>query len=254
MKPWILAAAAVLAWTGPAGAEVSLESFFPIVTRRPVIEYEIEMRTAHEGRRDGRDTTASIAVEWPVLPRWGVSLSVPVVLSEPTRAASTAGIGDVELETKLVVHASDDRRALATTGLSVTLPTGSGDRRLGGATVLEPFATLGFAVKELLIVSDVGYVASLDGPRRGQRRIHAGLAVGRPLGASVIPFLALTAASTLESGVRDDGPRRSLEAYLGTGINVRILPRATLGLGAQFPLTPARVLDYALFATIDWDL
>jgi hypothetical protein len=37
-------------------------------------------------------------------------------------------------------------------------------------------------------------------------------------------------------------------------MNVQIAPRATLGLGVQLPLTRARALDYALFATIDWEL
>src|SRR5205807_1940280 len=120
--------------------------------------------TAHEQRRDGRDTALSVAIEAPVLPRWGVSLSVPVVLGEPVRAPTTAGIGDVELETKLVVHASADRRALVTAGLSLTLPTGSEAHRLGGATLLEPFAAVGLTLNDLLIVSDVGYVLALKGP------------------------------------------------------------------------------------------
>jgi len=81
------------------------------------------------------------------------------------------------------------------------------------------------------------------------------LAGGRPVGKTSLPFLALTMASTLDrAGARDDTPRGRVEAYLGPGLNVRILPRATLGLAAQFPLTPACMLDYALFTTIDWDL
>jgi hypothetical protein len=255
VRTGVVAIAAVLACAAPVGAEVSLDAFFPIVTRRPVIEHEVEMRATHEHRRDARDTAISLAVEGAVLPRWGVSLSVPVALTEPVSAPSTAGIGDVELETKLVLHAAGDGRAMVTTGLSLTLPTGSERRRLGGATVLEPFAAVGFAVSDVLIVSDVGYVVAVEGPQRDQRRLHAGLAVGRPVGRDFVPFLALTAASTLERGsARDDTRRGRVEVYLGPGLNVRILPRATLGLGAQFPLTPARVLDYALFTTIDWDL
>ncbi len=84
---------------------------------------------------------------------------MPIVFSDPATAPSAAGIGDVELETKLVVYASGDRRALVTAGLALTLPTGSEDRRLGGTLVVEPFAALGFVVSDLLIVSDVGYVS-----------------------------------------------------------------------------------------------
>jgi hypothetical protein len=250
-----LAIAVVLLTAAPASAEATLESFFPIVTRRPVIEYEVELRATHAKPRDARDTTASLAIETPLLPRWGVSLSVPMVFIDPATAPSAAGIGDVELETKLVVYASGDRRALVTAGLSLTLPTGSDDRRLGGALLLEPFAAVGFVVDDLLIVSDVGYIAALEGSPRDQRRIHAGLAIGRPIGRHVLPFLTLTAVGTLDrASERDDQRRRGLEVYLGSGLNVRILPRATLGVGVQLPVTRARALDYALFTTIDWDL
>jgi hypothetical protein len=255
VKVGVLAIAAVLLCAAPVGAQVSLESFFPIFTRRPVIEYEVELRTAHEQRSDGRDTMASLALEAPLLPRWGVSLSVPIVFSDPRTGPSTAGVGDVELETKLVVFVSDDRRALGAAGLSLTLPTGSEARRLGGATVIEPFAAIGLAVSDLLIVSDIAYVVAVDGPRRDQRRIRASVAVGRPVRQHFIPFLALTAAGTLKSGAdRDIDRRGGPEVYLGPGLNVRILPRATLGLGVQLPLTRARVLDYAVFTTLDWDL
>jgi hypothetical protein len=47
---------------------------------------------------------------------------------------------------------------------------------------------------------------------------------------------------------------RNAEVGLAPGVNVQIAPRATLGLGVQLPLTRARALDYALFATIDWEL
>jgi hypothetical protein len=254
VKAGVLAVAAALASAAPASAE-SLESFFPILTRRPVLEYEVELRATHEKRREARDTTAALAIETPLLPRWGVSLSVPIVFSDPATAPSAAGIGDVELETKLVVHASGDGRAMVTAGVSLTLPTGSEDRRLGGALVIEPFAALGLVVNDLLIVSDVGYIASLEGPLRDQRRIHGGLAIGRPIGRHLIPFLTLTAAGTLDRPTpHEDRRRPGLEVYLGPGLNMRILPRATLGLAVQVPVTRARVLDYALFTTIDWDL
>jgi hypothetical protein len=75
------------------------------------------------------------------------------------------------------------------------------------------------------------------------------------MGRYLIPLLALTAASTLESADgHDAGRRESFELYLAPGVNVQIAPRATLGLGVQLPLTRARALDYALFATIDWEL
>ena len=72
----------------PAAAQTPLDAFFPLLTRRPVIEHEIEMRIVHENRHDERETTISLGIEWPILPRWGVALSVPLAFSEPRDAPS----------------------------------------------------------------------------------------------------------------------------------------------------------------------
>ena len=227
LRAGALVAAGVLAvFAGvatPAATQVPLDAFFPLLTRRPVIEHEIEMRTVHEHRYDTRKTTVSLGIEWPILPRWGVALSVPLAFNDPRDAPSTAGTGDVELESKVILFASADRRVIVTVGLTLTLPTGSERRGLGGETVIEPFAAVGLVAADLLIVSDVGYVMTVGGPHRDQRRIHA-------------------------------GRRGGFELYVAPGLNVQIASRATLGLGVQLPLTRARVLDYALFATIDWEL
>ena len=62
MRACVLAIAAALVGAAPVGAQVALESFFPIVTRRPVIEHEVEMRATHDKRRNARDTAVSLAV------------------------------------------------------------------------------------------------------------------------------------------------------------------------------------------------
>jgi hypothetical protein len=238
----------LLGLAAPVSAESPFEHFFPLVVRRPVIEHEIELRTVHEQRRDGRETEASLGFESPITPRWGISLSIPLVFNGPRDGPSTAGPGDLELESKVMLFASPDRRTLLTAGLALTLPTGSGRRGLGGRTALEPFAALGVIAGEFLIVSDVGYVATFEGPEAGRRRLHASLAVGRPVGPRVLPLLALTTEYTIHGA---DG---RVELYLTPGVNVRILPRATLGLGIQLPVTGARAFDQAYYATLEWDL
>lgn len=52
-------------------------------------------------------------------------------------------------------------------------------------------------------------------------------------------------------GAALDAERAQL--YLTPGVNVRVFPRATLGLGVQPPLTGARVFDYALLGSLDWE-
>jgi hypothetical protein len=197
----------------------------------------------------------SLAIERPILPRWGVSLSMPFTFSDPQDGAATAGAGDLELESKAILSESPDGRLLVTAGLALTLPTGSARRGLGGRTTLEPFAAIGLVAGDLLIVSDIGYVMTVGGPGRDGRRIHATLAAARPIGQRFIPLLALTAASTLNGADgREAGQRRRVELYLASGLNVRIFSRATLGLGVQIPLAGARLLDHRLFVSIDWDL
>jgi len=232
-------------------AEGPLESFFPLVARRPVIEHELEMRTVHRTRRNGGETVTSLAVEGPILPRWGVSLSIPLAFNEPRDGAVVAGAGDFELESKAILSASPDGRLLMTAGLALTLPTGSARRGLGGQTALEPFAAVGLIADRLLIVSDIGYIMTVGGPDRDERRIHATLAVARPIGRRFIPLLALTAASTLEAG--NASRRGGVEVYVTPGINVR-LPRATLGLGVQLPVAGTRTLDHTVVLSVDWDL
>jgi hypothetical protein len=239
----------------PVDAGEPLEAFFPLVARRPVIEREIEIRGVHEASRDGRETVTSMAIEGPILPRWGVSLTMPLAFGDPRAGASTAGAGDLELESKVIFSASADGRALAAAGLGLTLPTGSERRGLGGQTALEPFAVVGLAAGDLLIVSDFGYVMTIAGPHRDERRIHGTLALAHPVGQRLLPLLALTAASTLENrNGRAVSQRGRLELYVTPGMNVRVLPRATLGFGVQVPVTGTRVLDHAFFVTIDWDL
>ena len=250
----ILALVLALGVPTSASAQASLDSFYPIVARRPVIEHEVELRTTHEGRRGASDTTVSIAVEGPILPRWGVSLAVPIVISDPREAPSAAGIGDVELESKVVLLASRDHRALVTVGLAVALPTGSERRGLGGSTVIEPFVALGLALGDWLTVADVRYAATVAGAQRDARQIGGTWAVGRAFGASLTPFVGVTAWGARKGAGERDGERPlRLESYATAGLNVRLASRVTLGIGVQLPLTRARSFDHALSTTLDWD-
>src|SRR5262245_56038213 len=85
----------------PASAEDDFQNvpfFYPLVTRRPVIERELELKVQHDKGRDGRTTEVTGALEWPVLPRWQVELEVPLVFTSPRDGADNAGIGDLRLE------------------------------------------------------------------------------------------------------------------------------------------------------------
>src|SRR5437773_10625209 len=76
--------------------EANLEFFYPIVTRRPVIERELEFKLEQSKNREGRKTELSTAVEWPVLHRWQIELEVHYVINFPTDDAPTGGPGDLQ--------------------------------------------------------------------------------------------------------------------------------------------------------------
>src|SRR5437016_11640892 len=111
--------------TVPAYAEDEFQNipfFYPLVTRRPVIERELEFRVLHEKSRDGRTTEATGAIEWPLLPRWQVELEVPLVFRSPRDGADAGGIGDLRLENKVAVWNSIDHSAHVAVGPEARFP------------------------------------------------------------------------------------------------------------------------------------
>src|SRR5438552_10720173 len=94
----VLLAAVVLLSAVPAFAEDEFQNipfFYPLVTRRPVIERELELRVVHDKGRDGRSTEVRGAIEWPLLPRWQVELEVPLIFASPARGRDAGGLGDL---------------------------------------------------------------------------------------------------------------------------------------------------------------
>src|SRR5947209_19895085 len=87
--------------TNPPGAQDSIQNvafFYPLRTRRPVIERELEVRVAHAKGRDGRTTEAAAALELPILPRWQVEIEVPLVFQDPKDGEAQGGVGDLSAE------------------------------------------------------------------------------------------------------------------------------------------------------------
>src|SRR5438552_17713728 len=87
-------------------ADPNLEFFYPLVTGRPVIERELELKVAHVKSREGRETTVVGAIELPLLPRWQIELEVPIVLREPRDGGFAGGAGDLQMEHKLLLFKS----------------------------------------------------------------------------------------------------------------------------------------------------
>src|SRR5712692_7202532 len=155
----------------PAYAEDEFQNipfFYPLVTRRPVIERELELRVLHDKGRDGRSTEVTGAIEWPLLPPWQVELEVPLILASPAQGRDAGGVGDLRLENKIAVWNSIDHSAQLAVGLEARFPTGSARRGLGGEAAVEPFVTGGFAFGSFDILADVAWEFNINAHVKGR--------------------------------------------------------------------------------------
>src|SRR5262249_41704900 len=84
----LLVLSPVCAW---ADEEPDIRFFYPIVTRRPVIERELEFGFERTQSREGNTNQVTAAIEWPLTRWWQVEIEVPFVIQNPNDAASTAG-------------------------------------------------------------------------------------------------------------------------------------------------------------------
>src|SRR4030095_6438262 len=216
--------------------EANLQFFYPVVTRRPVIERELEFKLEHSKNREGHTTELSAAVEWPVLPRWQIELEVPFVINLPSDSATTAGPGDLEIENKFLLYRSVEDRILVSVGFTTTLPSGSEQKNLGGELALEPFATAAIALGPFDLIGEVSYNWTFK-PERAQE-FDSGLAVAWPVSRWFTPFVEFR---TTTPTVVDD---HRTQVTLVPGLNVKPFPQSTLAAGVQLPVTSAREFDY----------
>ncbi len=242
-----------------AQEEPDIEFFYPVVTRRPVIERELELRVEHEKSRDKRETETAAAIELPPLPRWQIELEIPVVVTDPRDGPSAAGFGDLTIENKFLLWKSVEHRALVAAGFELTLPSGSESRGLGGEAAVEPFASAGIALGPFDLLGSVAYEWNLNSHVEGQREqeLSANLALGYPASRWFTPFLELDSV-TRTSGTEEeaeDAPtlRDRVQLYLTPGFNVRPLPGVTFRAGVQLPVTGAHEFDYVVHAGLVWE-
>jgi hypothetical protein len=89
-----------------ADEEPDIRFFYPLVTRRPVIERELEFgfQRSHSSERSTSQVLG--AIEWPLTRWWQVEVEVPFVIQNPSDAVSTAGPGDLTVENKFLLWKS----------------------------------------------------------------------------------------------------------------------------------------------------
>ena len=220
--------------------EANLEFFYPIVTRRPVLERELEFKLEQSKNREGSATELSAALEWVVLPRWQIELEVPFVINFPRDDATTGGPGDLEIENKFLLYRSVEDRILVSAGFTTTLPSGSEGKGLGGELAFEPFASAAVALGPFDLIGDVSYRWNVK-PDHAEE-FASGLAAAWPVSRWFTPFVELR---TTTPTVAED---HRTQVTLVPGLNVKPFPRSTLAVGVQLPVTSARAFDYQVRA------
>jgi hypothetical protein len=233
------------AYAQDTGQNVSY--FYPLRTRRPVIEREIEVTVEHAKGAEGRATEAAAALELPIMPRWQVELEIPAVFNDPHEGAAQAGLGDISLETKVLVFQSLDWLTQIAVGVEGRFPTGSERRGLGGEAAVEPFVTAGIALGPFDVMASVAYEfnvnAHVSGPH--EQELTASAAAAWRATRRFAPLLELVTV-TRTRAMADDELRGKTRVSIIPGFNAKLLPGTTLRLGVELPLTRARTADYTL--------
>jgi len=250
---------ALLGWVAatPAQAqyaEPNLTFIYPLLTRRPVIERELELKLEHAKGLGAQETEAAAALEWPLLPRLQIELEVPFVVNAPDDAPTLAGFGDVTLEAKLQVWKSVQYRTLGALGLEQRFPTGSSARGLGGAHSLEPFLTAGIALGPFDLLGEVAYEWVLNGEERPREQdFTARLALGYPVSWWLRPLLELVTVTQTRGPATPAGETALLhktQVSLVPGFNIRPRPGMTVRVGVEVPVTTAKAFDYRLLSAL----
>jgi len=235
-------------------AEPNLTFIYPLLTRRPVIERELELKLEHAKGLGAHETEAAAAIEWPLLPRLQIELEVPFVVNAPDDAPTLAGFGDVTLEAKLQVWKSVQYRTLGALGLEQRFPTGSSARGLGGAHSLEPFLAAGIALGPFDLLGEVAYEWVLNGEEHPHEQdFTARLTLGYPVSWWFRPLLEVSTVTQTRGPATPPGETALLhktQVSLVPGFNIRPRPWMTLRVGVEVPVTTAKAFDYRFLSAL----
>jgi hypothetical protein len=258
--PPLVVAGVLLSSALPARAgddeEAQLEFFYPVITGRPVIERELELKVRSVDGPSGRETAITGSIELPVLPRWQVEVEIPWVVLAPSAGPSAGGVGDIELENKFLIFRSITLPALIAVGFDTTLPTGSAGRGLGGDAAIEPFGRAAVALGPFDLLGEVTYEWNLNAHVHGERaqELTSGLAVGYIATDRLTPLLELNTVTLVRGQDAPSAPLRGrTQLYLTPGANVRVAPGTVARFGVELPVSGARQFDYALHAGLTWE-
>src|SRR5712692_3339733 len=221
----VLVACCVAAPAYAQYVEPDITFFYPLVTRRPIIERELEFSLTHTKGLDARETEATLAIEWAILPRLQFEVEVPFTFLDPDEGKVIAGFGDIELQAKLQVFKSVQYRTLVAFGLEYKLPSGSRARGLGGEHAIEPFLTAGMALGPFDLLGEVAYEWVLNGEERPREQdFTARVAIGYPVSWWCRPLVEFVTVTQTRGPASKEGETALLhktQVSVVPGFNIR---------------------------------
>jgi hypothetical protein len=244
-----------LAETAPmmTGSELATATF---VTEGTLPQTEIEVGFSFA--KSDTDRTYEFALN-SVQYAWGtmlgLKLSVPVTIIEPrdNEGSTVAGLGDVGILAKSAPIVSREHLFAVGGAVSLTLPTGSESRGLGGMLAVAP-GLLGVKAWRLgdrvaALQGDAFYSWQLDEPAESDReeRFSANLTSVLTLTPRLTAIVELNSARVVEG---DPALRGRWQGYVTPGLSVQPADRWDVRAGVQVPVTGAREFDYSVIILV----
>ncbi|MEZ4460935.1 MAG: hypothetical protein R3E66_14660 [bacterium] len=154
----LLAAAAVLSpMTAHAHHPVS-EAGAAWVEPSGYVETAVDAAAFDFGAREqGHWQVLTTRAEVPILEQWSVSASIPIAYLRFTDGRGAVGLSDIELSTRVLLHASQHGGFIASAVVGTTLPTGEPNDALGAGH----FEAMGALLVSSQLTSSLNVYASV---------------------------------------------------------------------------------------------
>ncbi len=241
--------------------EVSLPPTLITEGATPATELEATFSMAKSEAERGYGFGFS-SIQYAPIPSFGLKLIVPFAVRDPKASEPTvAGIGDVSVMAKYAPLLLPAQQFALSGGVTVTFPTGSERRELGGQFAVAPFLAAGKGLGPFSLQADAAYRWQLNTPRKLEPeeegaeavRPHKEHGVTANLTATYSPLKWLALLLELNSVTllhRGDPLSERVQLYLTPGVSVEPAEGWNLRAGVHLPVTSARELDWSLIVIL----
>lgn len=245
-----------LAGEGEGNAqEVSLPSTLVTEGALPATELEVTFTVSKSsgGREYGLNLSS---IQYAPVPSFGIKLAVPFAVRDPRDSEPTVGgFGDVGLMAKYAPLMLPARQFALSGGLTLTVPTGSERRDLGGQLAVSPFLAAGKGFGPFSLQADAFYRWQLDQPRRDEEGVRPEKEQGviANLTATYSPVERVSLILELNSVTvvkGDEELKQRVQLYLTPGVSVEPAKGWDLRAGIQLAVTSAKEFDYNLIVIL----